>query len=197
MNKPEITVWMLSSFSIPIATAECYGLKKITAGLEERVIKQGHLAILRHGFASVSISNISRICGRQLLRKAHADYMERSQRYYEEESPRYILPDAILELASKNTELYKKVFKHNESATKLYKALRKAGIKKEDARYIYPQSIETSITMSGNLQMWWDFFNLRIDKRVQAETCEVAKEILRKFIDRDQIFKLHPKAGEV
>lgn len=200
MHKPSIELLSFYDNAVKHATAECYGIDPNTLDLVPRVVKQNHLSILRHGFATVRISNISRVCGRQILRKAHADYLERSQRYFELSTPFFILPNAIESLKDGNDEekaLYARLQEHLYASSCIYKDLRNKGILKEDARYIFPQAIETSIVMSGNLQMWWDFFNLRINKRVQKETREVAKAILNKFVEQSDVFKLHPKYSEV
>lgn len=200
MHKPSIELLSFYDNAVKHATAECYGIDPNTLGLVPRVVKQNHLSILRHGFATVRISNISRVCGRQILRKAHADYLERSQRYFELSTPFFILPNTIESLKDGNDEekaLYARLQEHLYTSSCIYKDLRNKGILKEDARYIFPQAIETSIVMSGNLQMWWDFFNLRINKRVQKETREVAKAILNKFVEQSDVFKLHPKYSEV
>jgi thymidylate synthase (FAD) len=200
MHKPSIELLSFYDNAVKHATAECYGIDPNTLDLVPRVVKQNHLSILRHGFATVRISNISRVCGRQILRKAHADYLERSQRYFELSTPFFILPNTIESLKDGNDEekaLYARLQEHLYASSCIYKDLRNKGILKEDARYIFPQAIETSIVMSGNLQMWWDFFNLRINKRVQKETREVAKAILNKFVEQSDVFKLHPKYSEV
>jgi thymidylate synthase (FAD) len=199
MHKPSIELLSFYDNAVKHATAECYGIDPNTLDLVPRVVKQNHLSILRHGFATVRISNISRVCGRQILRKAHADYLERSQRYFELSTPFFILPNTIESLKDGNDEeksLYARLQEHLYASSCIYKDLRNKGILKEDARYIFPQAIETSIVMSGNLQMWWDFFNLRINKRVQKETREVAKAILNKFVEQSNVFKLHPKYSE-
>ena len=200
MHKPSIELLSFYDNAVKHATAECYGIDPNTLNLVPRVVKQNHLAILRHGFATVKISNISRVCGRQILRKAHADYLERSQRYFELSTPFFILPTTIESLKDGNDEekaLYARLQEHLYTSSCIYKDIRNKVILKEDARYIFPQAIETSIVMSGNLQMWWDFFNLRINKRVQKETVEVAKAILNKFVEQSDVFKLHPKYSEV
>lgn len=195
-NKPKIQILTWSDGAVKHATAECYGIDPETPGLVKRVVGQEHLAVLRHGFATVRISNISRVCGRQLLRKSHADYLERSQRYFTITKPNFILPDALRALEhgdGVDQVLYAMVQEHLQHSFDLYEKLRERGILKEDARYIFAQAIETSMVMSGNLQMWWDFFNLRIDGRVQKETCRVAIAIFKEFCKMDNIFKQHPK----
>jgi thymidylate synthase (FAD) len=196
MTQPIIKVLTWADGAVKTATAECYGIDPETPGLVERVVKQEHLAVLRHGFASVRISNISRVCGRQILRKAHADYLERSQRYFTITQPKFILPDALKALEQGDgvdQVLYAMVQEHLQHSFDLYEKLRERGILKEDARYIFAQAIETSIVMSGNFQMWWDFFTLRIDRRVQKETCRVAIAIFKEFCHINPIFKKHPK----
>lgn len=196
MTTPIIKILTWSDNAVKTATAECYGIDPETPGLVDRVVKQEHRAILRHGFASVRISNISRVCGRQILRKAHADYMERSQRYFTITKPNFILPDALKALEQGDgvdQVLYAMVQEHLQHSFDLYEKLRERGILKEDARYIFAQAIETSIVMSGNFQMWWDFFTLRIDRRVQKETCRVAIAIFKEFCNINPIFKNHPK----
>jgi thymidylate synthase (FAD) len=183
--------------AIPGATAECYNIDPETPGLVQRTLKTGHLSILRHGLASVSIKGISRACGRQILRKAHADYLEMSQRYCDVSNANMILPEAVESFGvSSNlfeTMLYSEVLRFLDSSRMLYLKLRRHGIKKEDARAILPQCIETSMTMSGNFQMWWDFFNLRINQKTQKETRDVAIAILKAFNGRSELFSQHPK----
>ena len=183
--------------AIPGATAECYNIDPETPGLVQRTLKTGHLSILRHGLASVSIKGISRACGRQILRKAHADYLEMSQRYCDVSAVEMILPDAVeffgVSANLFETMLYSEVLRFLDSSRMLYLKLRRHGIKKEDARAILPQCIETSITMSGNFQMWWDFFNLRINQKTQKETRDVAIAILKAFNERSELFSQHPK----
>ena len=54
-------------------------------------------------------------------------------------------------------------------------------IKKENARFVLPQATMTEINISGNLQAWLDFVNLRTDKAAQWEIREVALEIKRQL----------------
>lgn len=173
------------------ATAVCYDKTENNIRVKKVVLDLGHRAILRHGFASVKISGISRNIGRQLLRKSHADYLEMSQRYVNMDNAKFIIPPAIKRKGSEAINTFKKACEHSLA---IYKELKeKYGVLKEDARYVLPGAIETKIIMSGNLQMWWDFFNLRIDQRAQEECRNVAKEILLQFGKQSTLFKCHPK----
>jgi flavin-dependent thymidylate synthase len=200
--EPVITILDFTTAAIPYATAECHGIDPKRPGLVNRVIKDKmHYAILRHGFASVRISKISRACGRQLLRKAHADYLEKSQRYCDIRDAAFVVPKAIEILSghpadSAHEKLHDKVMAHLAETRKLYAELREIGVLKEDARDIMPEMTETSIVMSGNMQMWWDFFTLRIDGKAQKQIRMIAVAILYAFARLNNIFKLHPKYEE-
>jgi len=187
---PEINILSFVSEAVLPAVSVCYDLCEDDITRVPRVInKNKHYAILRHGFASVKISNISRLIGRQILRKSHADYLELSQRYVDVSNFKFIMPKKISEDAIK-----KSIFENAvNTSQKEYIALRAAGATKEDARYVLSQAIETKIIMSGNLQMWWDFFNLRISNRVQHECRIAAEKILIAFANKSDIFKHHPK----
>jgi len=190
LASPEISILDFTSKAVLPAVSVCYDLFDGDATRVPRVInKNKHYAILRHGFASVKISNISRLIGRQLLRKSHADYLELSQRYVDVSDFKFIMPKKIAEDPIKKALFEKAV----NASQKDYAALRAAGATKEDARYVLSQAIETKIVMSGNLQMWWDFFNLRISNRVQHECRIAAEKILIAFAGKSDIFKHHPK----
>jgi thymidylate synthase (FAD) len=103
------------------------------------VLGNKHLAVLRHGFASVKITGISRLTGRQILRKAHADYLERSQRYVGVSDCSCSIPYNI-----KNDPILKEEYlKKLDDDIKFYERLRAAGMTKEDSRYALPQCIDT------------------------------------------------------
>lgn len=188
---PEIRLLGYIDSPIAPAAAICHGIPEDTPGLVGRVLGQEHRAILRHGFASFKISNIARWLGRQLLRKSHADYLEQSQRYVDLRNAKMLYPTDLSETA---IDIIKASLDNSRDA---YIYLRKLGIKKQDARGVMPEFTETAIVMSGNLQMWWDFFNLRIGKTVHPECQEVAEEILRMLCEVSEIFKLHPKISEI
>jgi len=190
ISSPKIEVLEFVSSAILPATNTCYNLSDHDSGRVARVVLENeHRAILRHGFASVKITGISRAIGRQILRKSHADYLELSQRYVDVRNADFIVPSKI----AKNNELLRIYENAMHDSLKNYIALRDAGATKEDARYALPQSIETKIVMSGNLQMWWDFFNLRISPKAQEECRVTADLILTAFADKMPLFKNHPK----
>lgn len=196
-SNPEVMITAWSSAALSPAVSVCYN-RPPDSGRLARVVKQGHLSVLRHGFASFEISGISRACGRQLLRKAHADYVEMSQRYCDMDNPRFIVSKELYDAYNSKIGGMQKLESVFGKAMDEYRYAREIGISRQSSRYLLPQCVETKMVMSGNLQMWWDFFNLRISPRVERECLDVAKEILRTLICAcPKVFGLHPKTEEV
>ena len=155
----------------------CYG--KTVAQSPEQCIKRayhcvtkGHLSTLRFAHATFLIEDISRICSHQFVRSKHLDFLQRSQRYCNEEETNMVMPKSISNLKTEN---------HIANAYELYKNLIADGVKKEDARFILPQGTTTELLAVGNFQAWYDFIKLRSGKEVQWEIRAVAHEINRQL----------------
>lgn len=153
--------------------AICYD-SKITAEANAKRIKHlmdvKHLSTLRHAMATFKISNISRACSHQLVRSKHLDYLQRSQRYCNENGSEFVTPPTLMD-----DSIYSKAIKEMQCA---YESLLMIpGVRKEDARFILPNATVTELIVSGNLQAWKDFIDLRTVKAAQWEIRNVALEI--------------------
>jgi thymidylate synthase (FAD) len=160
----------------------CYNAKHDRDSCIKRAVKcytDGHLATLRFAYATFYIGDISRVCSHQLVRSKHLDFLQQSQRYVEQTAGNttYTYPVGLTE------EQKKAVDAHYYQSMWLYEDLRKAGIKKEDARFVLPEATHTSMYVTGNLQAWDDFLKLRADKHAQWEIQEVAKSIGQQLAD--------------
>ena len=157
--------------------AICYDSKTDKASNERRAIQcfsKGHLATLRFAHAIFHVKGISRACSHQFVRSKHLDFLQRSQRYCDEELTEVIYPIAGMD--DKNLNIYRDAY---DASRSFYKALREAGVKKEDARYVLPNASTTELYVVGNLQAWKDFLQLRDCKEAQWEIRGVAQEIRR------------------
>lgn len=167
-----------AEYKIGLFSAECYDSKTDRESCIRRVKHckdSGHLATLRFAYATFKIEDISRVCSHQLVRHAHLSYLQRSQRYVKETSVDYIIPEAL-----KDSPEYfqKKWLELQKDAEALYLcAIEEKHMKKEDARFILPQSCTTSLIVTGNFQAWLNFIKLRADKHAQKEIREVALEV--------------------
>ena len=162
---------------IATAASICYDSKTDFESNNKRLkllLNLKHLTTLRFANATFKISGISRTCTHQLVRTAHAGFLQRSQRYVDESGVQVVIPPSYEELSP---QLSEEVLAHIHNAEKLYKALREAGIPKGDARFMLLEGSESSIYMTGNFQMWLEWLEKRTDKHAQWEIRETAIQI--------------------
>ena len=149
-------------------------------------VSKGHLATLRFAHATFKITGISRACSHQFVRSKHLDFLQRSQRYCSEKETDFIIPESLKQTPQME-EQTKFLF---EDLLAAYNNLLKRGVKKEDARFVLPEATCTSLIVTGNLQAWLDFINLRSGKEAQWEIRALAQSI-NKMLSREcpNIFK--------
>ena len=172
--------------AVAAAIRQCYSsvgaedlLKKTSQETRERLIKQiissGHTSTIEHASFTFAIEGISRACSHQLVRHRLASYSQQSQRYVEENSLFYIIPPQI-----KKNDKAKKIFLESlREAEKFYQQLVNFGVKKEDARFVLPNSCETKIVVTMNARELHNFFRLRCCQRSQWEIRALAWAMLR------------------
>jgi len=137
---------------------------------------KGHLMVLRFAYASFNIQGISRIASHQLVRVAHAGILQESQRYVKQSNISFIKPPALINMPN---DLQQRWFRALSDCELIYQDSLQYGMKKEDARYILPQSCTTQLNMTGNFQMWRDLLNNRTKPAAQWEVRDLAEEIKR------------------
>ncbi|HPS57683.1 MAG TPA: FAD-dependent thymidylate synthase [Spirochaetota bacterium] len=183
IHKPEVILLAITPGPeklIEEAGRTCYlSLSKMTDESEKNfirsAIKRGHHSILEHATASFRILGASRAFTHQLVRHRIASYSQQSQRYVDEAEFNYIIPDDI-NTDEKALAVYRE---HMEMTRQAYMKLRKLGIKKEDARFILPNALESQIVFSANFRELRSVFNLRLDKSAQWEIRRVCMEMLK------------------
>lgn len=141
---------------------------------------KGHLMTLRFAYATFNIQGISRCCSHQIVRVAHAGILQESQRYVEQTNIEWVIPPGLKNTTDGFTQRWGK---HLRQSAELYREALKLGMKKEDARYILPQSCTTQLNMTGNFQMWQDLLRNRTKPAAQWEVREVAIEIQKYLHD--------------
>jgi thymidylate synthase (FAD) len=156
----------------------CYGKEGSDEKRLKHIIEVGHLSVLRFGMAVFKVEGISRVCLAQLTRSKHLDYLVRSSRYCDESECKFIWPEILHPEQRLELEQY---------ARDLYSAAINAGLKKQDARYLLPQSQATELYVVGNYHAWKDFIRLRTSKSAQSEIREVAIAI------QNELHKIAPE----
>ncbi len=157
-------------------------LKKAIVGEKsDRVIKKimelGHYSVLEHVSFTFGIEGISRVTSHQLVRHRIASFSQQSQRYVKVgEKQEYIIPKSI---GKSKKELLLKFRDLSLACFSLYQEMLAEGIPAEDARYILPQAIPTSIIFTANARELTHFFELRCCNRAQWEIRELAISMLK------------------
>ncbi|MGL4648976.1 MAG: FAD-dependent thymidylate synthase, partial [Caldilineaceae bacterium] len=154
------------------------GQMRITLlGFTQPVIQNPTL-LLHHGQASFLFEGISRTCTHQLVRHRLGSYSQESQRYVDLSKGEWnpVVPSAFDE----RPEARRVLDEFWTLAEEKYDALRKLGVRKEDARFLLPNAAETRIVTSMNFAGWSHFFWLRaVDKAAQWEIRLMAQHALR------------------
>jgi thymidylate synthase (FAD) len=139
------------------------------------LIKSGHLSVLEHAYATFRISGASRSFTHQLVRHRLCAFIQQSQRYVDEGNFNYIEPDSIKE----NPEAHSVFIDFMNKSKEAYQKLQRLKIKKEDARYVLPNAVESQIVVSANFREWRHVIDLRGNAQSQWEIRRVAIEILK------------------
>ena len=165
----------------------CYSAKTITQIKEtvaeqrpdkmvKKIIKLGHYSVLEHVSFTFGIENISRVTSHQLVRHRIASYSQKSQRYVKAgEKENFIVPKSIQDNRDAAVK-FMKLFAENLS---FYQEMLLQGIPAEDARYILPQAMTTSIIFTANARELIHFFRMRCCSRAQWEIRELAISMLK------------------
>ncbi len=146
--------------------------------LIELLRRLGHESVFEHACFTFRVEGISRVTSHQLVRHRLASYTQQSQRYVKLKNPKFIVPEEIM-----NSEFRDEFLNLLQRASDLYRKMVESGIRKEDARFILPQGIETKIVITMNARELRHFFKLRCSKEAQWEIRTLAKEMLKKVYD--------------
>lgn len=159
------------------------------------LIKNKHWSPFEHTYVTFKIET-SRAIGRQLLRHRSFSFQELSQRYEEalefepielrmehptnrQSSTEVFNPILYLNYDGEqlSSDAQDMIDRHLEGTKLLYEALLKAGVAKETARMILPETTKTTMLMTGNLRSWIHFLAIRLDEHAQKEVREISKGI--------------------
>jgi len=139
------------------------------------LVKSGHYSVLEHANATFRISGVSRAFTHQFVRHRFCSFTQKSQRYVDEHSFEYIIPEAI-EVNRKALVLYRDFMAR---AKKVYIEIQKMNIKKEDARFVLPNAVESELVVTANFREWRHIIETRGSPKAQWEIRKVAIALLK------------------
>lgn len=174
--------------TVALAARRCYSSlsaqeieEKLSKDEIEKLINKlrmrNHLSPFEHISFTFSVDGVSRALSHQLIRHRIASYCQESQRYVEYKSftnlP-YIIPQTI----TLNSDAFNLFTKTAEDTLVCYKKLLELGIPPEDARYIFPNAIETKLIFTMNARSLFNFFEQRCCLKAQWEIRQLAYKML-------------------
>nr|DAQ68502.1 MAG TPA: FAD-dependent thymidylate synthase [Caudoviricetes sp.] len=164
----------------------------------EKLSGYGHMSPVEHISFTFGIEGISRSLSHQLVRHRLASYSQKSQRYVNEDSFKYIIPPSIKNNDRCNLEFCDIMDEIGKAYIDLYALLKEAHIRDlidsgelkdeavekadrlaaEDARFVLPNACETKLIMTMNARELLHFFEERCCERAQWEIREMATQML-------------------
>lgn len=157
-----------------IAAAKCTKFNGEPVKALIGALQSNHESVIEHANFTFEINGISRVTLGQLVRHRLASYSVESQRYCG-------APEALDVIRPESFE------KHNFGGSvdvamytlqKLYDAMIADDVPEEDARYIMPDGLPTSLIFTANARELRHLFAMRTCHRAQAEIRELAEKML-------------------
>ena len=164
----------------PTASGVCCDAAAICTASEngyrslQHSLASGHESVLEHAVFTFRVEGISRVTLAQLTRHRLASFSVQSQRYVKLEDPELVVPESI-----RTSAFAAEAESSMRYMLNLYHRMVEAGIPAEDARYVTPQSVPTSLIVTMNARELRHFFSLRCCNRAQWEIRKLANEMLK------------------
>ncbi len=148
-----------------------------TEELIKKVIRKKHHSVLEHASATFRIKGGSRTFTHELVRHRLMSPSQESQRYVEYGKTRNF--DVVLPPSIEQSEFYDRYLKISEECRDFYSDMVKAGLPKEDARYVLPGGTTSEIVISANLREFRHIFAVRCHPRAHWEIRNICLKMLR------------------
>ena len=154
-----------------------YNPPSSTEELIKKVIRKGHHSVLEHAMATFRIKGGSRVFTHEMVRHRLMSPSQESQRYVEYGKTKEF--EFVIPLTVQKTAFIDKFKKAALELKDLYEEMVKAGVPKEDARYILPNATVSEIVVSANFRELRHIFEVRCVERAHWEIREICLEMLR------------------
>ncbi|OGC84208.1 MAG: thymidylate synthase, flavin-dependent [candidate division Zixibacteria bacterium RBG_16_43_9] len=154
-----------------------YNPPSSTEELIKKVIQKGHHSVLEHAYATFRIKGGSRVFTHEMVRHRLMSPSQESQRYVEYGKTKefeFVIPPTV-----ENTNLKDKFRKKALELKDFYEEMVKAGVPKEDARYILPNATVSEIVVSANFRELRHIFEVRCVERAHWEIRQICLEMLK------------------
>ena len=163
---------------LKLACSKPYGNDVSEKGIQH-IINSGHLSVLEHCYASFEVECSVRVLG-QLTRHRHLSFTCKSARGSKFD---------VLELSHGDFA----VFKDLSGVVMIpYQKALEEGVPEQDAAYLLPQGVRTSIVVTGNFRAWFEYLPKRLCRRAMPEHRALAEAIQKELANAaPEIFDRH------
>ncbi len=152
-----------------------------TEELIKKIIRKKHHSVLEHALATFRIKGGSRVFTHELVRHRLMSPSQESQRYVEYGKVRNF--DAVLPPTIEQGGFKDRYIDMTTRLVEFYEEMVKAGVPKEDARYILPNGTTSEIVISANFREFRHIFEVRCNPRAHWEIrqiCMMMLEVMKK-----------------
>jgi thymidylate synthase (FAD) len=152
-----------------------------TEELIKKIIRKKHHSVLEHALATFRIKGGSRVFTHELVRHRLMSPSQESQRYVEYGKVRNF--DAVLPPTIEQGGFKDRYIDMTARLVEFYEEMVKAGVPKEDARYILPNGTTSEIVISANFREFRHIFEVRCNPRAHWEIrqiCMMMLEVMKK-----------------
>lgn len=139
--------------------------------------RRNHLSPFEHADFTFSVDGVSRALSHQLVRHRIASYSQESQRYVEYHSLES-LPFTTPPKITANPAAAQIFAQAMHTTLQAYRDLLNTGIPPEDARYVFPNAVETKMVFTFNARSLFNFFEQRCCCKAQWEIRRLAESML-------------------
>ncbi len=140
----------------------------------QHALASGHESVLEHAVFTFRIEGLSRAALAQITRHRLESFSVESQRYVKLGIPDFVIPESI-----RSSSFAAEVESTMRYCMNLYQRMIEEGIPAEDARFVTPQAVPTTLVLTMNVRELRHFFSLRCCNRAQWEIRKLADEMLR------------------
>ncbi len=134
--------------------------------LIRQIVESGHGTVIEHIVFTFAISGVSRSLTHQLVRhRMGVSFDQQSQRYVKYKHPDYTVPASI----EGDDEVRERFAEAVEGNVALYKELLDHDVPAEDARFLFPNGMQTNLIMTVNLRELIHMCGLRLCTMAQWE----------------------------
>lgn len=165
--------------------------RKTNAEYLGNIIEMMHGSVLEHAVWNLLITGVSRSFTHELIRhRAGFGYSQLSQRYVDESTADFVVPDCIADDGELRTIWEESIRQSHEAYCRLVAGLDRRfaaepsttlrrKLARQAARSVLPNATETKIFVTGNARAWRHFIEMRANEHAEVEIRKVAIVVLR------------------